>query len=272
MSRHFSQPDILPHVLPRQLRWAGLALVVAAIVAAGAVAYIAKQSSFAAWFLTYALAPERLLPLIGLGIACGLIGPRTFAGALGLFGLGIASGTAAHTWLTLTIYTLLGGTTHLSLTTPIGCLAIGLALVPGARLLGYVLPLAAFTEGVMLALAVFLTDPSFHDPLYTWTPLLAAIWIIVAIALTLQAFRGGWILIFGRIVGSWLVAVGLLYGGASLLPVLKPPPPPEDTSLESTRGAELNQSLHSGAAPQQLERTQPQTGSFFGGARQRTPQ
>jgi hypothetical protein len=147
-----------------------------------------------------------------------------------------------------------------------------MALIPGARILGYVLPFAAFTEGVMLALAVFLTDPSFHDPLYTWTPVLAAIWIIIAVALTLQAFRGGWSLIFGRIMGSWLVAVGLLYGGASLLPVFKPPPPPEDTSRESTRGAELNQSLRSGTTTEQLERTPPQSESFFGGATQRPPQ
>ncbi len=151
-------------------------------------------------------------------------------------------GFAMQGWFISTIYTIVEGPTHLFLTGPISCLVIGLALVPRARLLAWLLPGAAIVQGAMLALAVFLTDPSLHDPLFVWTPLLAAFWIAGAVALTLQAFRRRWFAIFGRILGSWLVAVGLLYGGAALLPVLKPPPPPADTSRESTRGAELMQS------------------------------
>jgi len=262
----------MPRVLITRFRWAGVALAAAGALAAAALAYTAKQSSFAGWFLTYAIAPERALPLVGLGIACGIVRVPVLGLTLALFGLGIVIGMAAHDWLILTIFTVLEGTTHLSLTTPIGCLAIGLALVPGARVLSCMLPLAAFTEGVMLALAVFLTDPSLHDPIFVWTPLLAAIWIVIAVASTLQAFRGNWGVIFGRIAGSWLVAVGLLYGGVSLLPILKPPPPPEDTSQESTRGAELKQSIQGDAGPQQLERAQPRTGTFVGGDTLRPPQ
>jgi hypothetical protein len=81
--------------------------------------------------------------------------------------------------------------------------------VPGVRLL----PVVAIIEGTMLSLAVFLTDLSLHNSLFVWTPPLAAILITGAVALTLQAFRRGWLAIFGRIFGSWLVAVGLLYGG-----------------------------------------------------------
>jgi hypothetical protein len=42
----------------------------------------------------------------------------------------------------------------------------------------------------------------------------------------LRAFRRGWFSIFGRILGSWLLAIGLLYGGASLVPPKRQPPPP----------------------------------------------
>lgn len=272
MFRHFSAFDLLPRVLLTRLRWIGPALAAAGVFAAAAVAYAAKQNSFAAWFLAYALAPERAFPLIGLGIACGLVGAPVFALALALFGLGIASGMATHDWLILAIYTALEGTTHLSLTSPIGCLAIGLALLSGVRLLVWLLPFCAFIEGVTLAVAVFLTDPSLHNSHFIWAPLLAAIWIVVGVALTLQAFRGRWSPIFARIVGSWLVTVGLLYGGASLLPILKPSPPPEDTSLESIRGAELKESLHPPAGPEQFERLQPEPDTFSGGAGRLPPQ
>jgi hypothetical protein len=220
------------------------------LVAIAVTAWLARESPFARWFLLEALAPERVLPLIGLGAACGLVGTRSFGAALLLFGLGILVGSVEQDWLLWVLYNLPGGPTYLFLTGPISCLAVGLALVPGARLLPWLLPIGSIVAGAMLSLAVFLTDPSLHDPAFIGTPLLAAFWIVAAVALTVRAFWRGWFGIFGRILGSWLVAVGLLYGGASLLPVLKPPPPPIDTSKESTRGAEINRSISGRPAPE----------------------
>jgi hypothetical protein len=271
LSLRFSQSDARARVLAAGLRWCGPALFAFGLIGIAAMALMARVSPFAGWFLLHALAPERLLPLIGLGTACGLVGAPIFAVTLALFVLGIAGGLAMQGWLISTIYTIAEGPTYLFLTGPISCLAIGLALVPGARLLPWLLPLAAFIAGTMLALAVFLTDPSLHDPLYVLTPTLAAIWITGAVALTLQVFRRGWFAIFGRILGSWLVAVGLLYGGASLLPILKPPPPLTDTSQESTRGAELKQSNRHPLGSEPLRPAQPQPDSFSGGIKRLPP-
>jgi hypothetical protein len=246
-------PDARAGVFATAQKWSGPALAALGLIAIAAIVLLARESPFARWIFTHALAPERVLPLVGLGAACGLVGARVFGAGLLLFGLGIVGGFVAQDWLLGTLYAVLRGPTHLFLTGPISCLAIGLALVFGARLLPWLLPMAAMVAGAMLAIAIFLTDPSLHDPAYTWTPVLAAFWIVAAASLTLRAFWRGWFPIFGRILGSWLVAIGLLYGGASLMPRIKPPPPPTDTSQESTRGIERDRTIPGLPVPDQPE-------------------
>ena len=231
------------------------------LLGAASTALLAGENPFARWILSDVFAPERLLAQIGLGAACGLVSARISGAALLLFGLGIVAGSIGQDWLLWVLYNVPEGPTQLFLTGPIAYLAIGLALVPGARLLPWLLPVAAIIAGAMLSLAIMLTDPSLHDPAFTWTPMLAAFWIVVAVSLTLRAFRRGWFPIFGRILGSWLVAIGLLYGGASLLPILRSPPPPTDTSQESTRGAEMNRTIPALPVP-------PQPGFVPGGIEQ----
>jgi hypothetical protein len=226
-------------------------LVAVGLVGIAVTALMAKESPFARYFLLEALAPERALPLIGLGAACGQVGTRSFSAALLMFGLGILLGSAGQDWLLWVLYNLPGGPIYLFLTGPISCLAIGVALVPGARLLRWLLPISSIVAGAMLSLAIFLNDPSLHEPAFIFTPVLAAFWIVAAVALTVRALRRRWFAIFGRILGSWLVAIGLLHGGASLLPVLKPPPPTTDTSRESTRGAEINRTIPGRPEPEQ---------------------
>jgi hypothetical protein len=118
-----------------------------------------------------------------------------------------------------------GAATHLFLTVPIGYLATGAALVASARWREWLAPICAAIFGAMLGLTTRLTDPSLHEPAFTWVPLLTACWIVAAVALTLRAFRRGWLSTVGRIFGSWLLAIGLLYGGVSLAPPKAGPPP-----------------------------------------------
>ncbi len=235
-----SQPDARAGVVSTAIKkWSGPVLAALGLVGIAVVAVLAKKSPFAGWVLTEVFAPERVLPLIGLGVACGLVGARVFAATLVLFALGIAAGSVGQDWLLWVLYNVPEAPTHLFLTGPISCLAIGLALIPGAWLLPWLLPMVSIVLGAMLSLAIMLTDPSLHDPVFTWTPLLAAFWIVAAVSFTLHAFWHRWFQIFGRILGSWLLAIGLLYGGAELAPAFNPPPPPSDTMQESTRGAEI---------------------------------
>ena len=196
------------------------------LIAVAAAALAANASPLARWMLTETLAPARVLPLIGLGAAFALIGARATIIAVLLFALGIAGGLVAQDRLLAILDLVPRAATHLFFTGPISYLAAGAALVAGARWREWLTPPAALIFGAMLALAIKLTDPSLHEPAYTWTPVLIAFWIVAAVTLTLRAFRRGWFTIFGRILGSWLLAIGLLYGGASLVPPKRQPPPP----------------------------------------------
>jgi hypothetical protein len=195
------------------------------LIAIAAVALFAGQSPLARWTLSETLAPARVLPLLGLGAAFALIGARPLLAALVLFALGIAGGLLAEDRLLWALDTVPGAATHLFLTVPIAYLAAGAALIASARWREWLGPLCAAIFGAMLGLTIKLTDPSLHEPAYSWTPALIALWMVGAVSLTLRAFRRGWFAIFGRILGSWLVAIGLLYGGASVVPKRQPPPP-----------------------------------------------
>lgn len=195
------------------------------LIAVAAAALVANENPLARWTLTETLAPARVLPLIGLGAAFALIGARATIIAVLLFALGIAGGLVAQDRLLAILDLVPRAATHLFFTGPISYLAAGAALVAGARWREGLTPAAALIVGAMLALTIKLTDPSLHEPAYTWTPVLIAFWIVAAVTLTLRAFRRGWFAIFGRILGSWLLAIGLLYGGASLVPPKRQPSP-----------------------------------------------
>ena len=231
MSPHSSPPD----VRTAALTWSGPALAALGLFAVAALTFIPalRESPLARWGLMETLAPASVLPLVGLGAAFGLIGARAFVAALVLLAIGIASGLFAEDWLLWVLDTVPRAGTHLFLTGPISYLAAGAALVFSARVRSYVTPATAAIFGAMLGLTIRLTDPSLHEPAFTWTPVLIAFWIVAAVSLPLRSFWRGWFPIFGRILGSWLLAIGLLYGGASLVPQRRLPAPPTAGTPES---------------------------------------
>jgi hypothetical protein len=210
-------------------------LAAVGLIAVAAVAFLPalRENPFTRWILMETLAPVRVLPLIGLGAAFGLIGLRALIAALLLLAIGIAGGLFAEDWLLWMLDVVPRAATHQFLTGPISYLAAGVALVSSARLRPYVAPAAATIFGAMLGLTIKLTDPSLHEPAFTWTPVLIAFWIVASVSLPLRAFRRRWFPIFGRILGSWLLAIGLLYGGASLVQQQQLPTMPTDGTPRS---------------------------------------
>jgi hypothetical protein len=205
--------------------WSGPALAAcgAIVLAAIELAPSTAHSTLAWWIRTGMLSPVRVLPMLGFGIALALAGFRLRIAALVLFGLGIAAGFLTEDRFVALLAAFPQAANQDFLTGPISCLVVGLALALGAWLRRTMLPFVAIVAGAMLVYAITVTDPSLHDPAFPLAGLSIALWIILATALTVHAFRRDWFVIPSRIVGSWLIAIGLLYGGVSLMPRSKPP-------------------------------------------------
>ncbi|MBP0616223.1 hypothetical protein [Jiella mangrovi] len=189
------------------------------------------------WWIAYGpLAPERAMPLAALGAAFGLIGWRARVAALAAFGLGIAGGFYGEiTWLALLGH-LPAAAGHDFYAGPGSCIAAGAALISGRRLRPVATPLASLVIGTLWALWIRLLDPTLHDLKISVAGVLVAVALIVAIASTVAAFRGNWMFVAAPICGSWLLAIGLLYGGSYLATKppslnLPPPAPARDSSM-----------------------------------------
>ena len=228
------------------------ALGLAAIAAAALLPGL-RESPLGQWTLMETLAPARVLPLIGLGAAFGLLAGRAIIAALLLFGIGVVIGLVAEDRLLWALDSVPRAATYLFMTGPISYLAAGAALVASKRRRSIVAPVAAIIVGAMLALIIKLTDPSLHEPVFTWTPVLIAVWMVVSVSLSLRAFRRAWFVVAGRILGSWLIAIGLLYGGVSLVPKRNLQVPP---STEPTEPPDLTQSPGDDPRLPSLDRSQ----------------
>ncbi|MBZ9708850.1 hypothetical protein LB543_19200 [Mesorhizobium sp. ESP7-2] len=216
---------------PGALRWSGplLAFLGIASICALILETRSERTVTTWWILNSGLSAERVMPLAGLGVAIALARGRHVAVALATFLLGVVLGIAFRDRYLAIMADVPGVTTHLFLTGPVSALTAGLLLILPARVRRWILPVGAMLIGAMLGVATTLTDPTLHDPAISMIATLIGLWILAAIGLSGHAFWHGWFPIAARILGSWLIAIGLLLGGAAIAskpPVLAPPPPP----------------------------------------------
>ena len=205
-------------------KWSGPALAALGLLGTAIIALLPVQSIFRWWMFSSALAPERVLPLVGIGVALALVGFGYCLAALVLFGSGIIFGFLAEGWLLSALEKIPQATNHQFLTGPISSLAVGFALMlPGVRLRSWLLLAAAVVTASLLAVAIKVTDPNVDDTAIPLAGAVIGIWIVVAVSLTARVFWRGWFSIPARIFGSWLVAIGMLYGAVSLTPKRNPP-------------------------------------------------
>lgn len=219
-------------------RWAGPALVMLGLagIAVLSLEPPGHRSTLGWWIFSSALAYEHILPLIGLGAALALVSLRYRIAAFALFSLGIALGLMFAASFVSAVALIPGAVTHHFLTGPISSTAVGLSLAVPRWVRGWALPVvSAMIAGAMCAVAIRVTDPNVQDPVIARVGIAVALWILTAVCLTASAFLQSWFETAGRILGSWLIAIGLLYGGASIIPPRRLSPPPQLPSSPLSR-------------------------------------
>lgn len=206
-----------------------------ALGAAGAALLAAHNAAdgdmLTRWVLLGPLGVERLLPLAGLGVALSFTPRPVFLLSLGAYGAGALGGWHGQAVFVALMAPVPHAAEHLFLTGPIAAALAGLLLLLPRRGAAVLAPLFAASAGFLHMVAMRLTDPTLHDPSVGPIGFLLAAWALLAVALTARAFSPGWLRIAARILGSWLLAIGCLAGGASLAPRRAPPAPPPATAL-----------------------------------------
>jgi hypothetical protein len=208
------------------------------LLGAIALAPVAPESPLLWWIKNSVLTLERLLPLFCLGAAFGIVSVRVHVVAFALFVIGICFGFLSQNWLLGLLIKIPQAPMHHFLTGPIATITIGLALIAGARLRPIILPAVAFIAGSATSLAIVVSDPSLHNPTNAIVGISIVFWIVGSVSLTVRPFRRPWFNVFAPILGSWLIAIGALYGAAALIPkrsvpLMEPMPTP---GLDSTPG------------------------------------
>jgi hydrogenase/urease accessory protein HupE len=183
----------------------------------------AERSPFEEGLLTAIRAYERALALFGLGLALArqTVVPRW--SSVAALTVGIAAGTAGEG--NLANSALVGDPLFvLALPGPVACLIAGLALALPPILQKWLLPVFAAVVGCLIGIAIGLAAPAGSVFAFSAGGALAGLWIAVAPALLFQSAQRPWARILVRILGSWLIAIGLLLGGVRII-ASKPPPP-----------------------------------------------
>ncbi|WP_330647268.1 hypothetical protein RPE78_14685 (plasmid) [Thioclava litoralis] len=198
----------------------------------GAALLVAMQLSEAIslWVSQSALSAPMLLTLAALGFAAVPLARQGKAASFVGWALGFGLGLWAHVGLMALIEPLPGAVSHKFYTLPIGALALGLVLAPGQWLTQRLLPVAALISGGSYAVALKLSDPSSGgDPTIALSGLGLGVWILLCAACLGRIIPPRGTVIGTRIIGSWLIAIAVLYGSLGLIGNRLASPVPADT-------------------------------------------
>ena len=138
----------------------------------------------------------------------------------------------------------------LFLIAPIAVMLAGVVLWLPARARRIGAPLAAGVVGFSLSLFIGLDDFGIGIQEFTLTAVLGALWILLAPGLLLRNFRGPWLTIPARIIGSWLVVIGIIVMVSLYVPLGNDAPALADPSMpDSGLNAGQNGQLDAPALP-----------------------
>jgi hypothetical protein len=213
-------------------RWLGLALGSAgAIMLYAVVRASPADDTLRFWMLSQGIRPQHLLPLAGIGAALGLATPRLrLVGAFASL-VGAALAFLLYRPLLEPLWAIPNIATHQFLVAPASAIAAGMALLCTRRCATLVLPVSSFAIGMATALHGVVSDPSLGTIVVRVAGGGVALWMVGSIMLIASSLKtAGWSGPAASIFGSWLCAIGLIYGSFVLIPKHSAYPNPDALS------------------------------------------
>ena len=200
------------------LKYSGPVSIVVGIIIVTVFIFFNPTSSnvVSTWIVFDALTVSQVLPFLGLGIGLSLVNRIMLIFSISFFIIGYILALVNYSMIWIYFANSADVSQHLYLTLPIASFCSGILLVSPNFLRKYLVLVVCIVVGAMLAITVKLTDPTLHDPIIPQLGFIIALWIILSTMLTVKSFHRAWFSVAIRILGSWLLASSLLYGGTAL--------------------------------------------------------
>jgi hydrogenase/urease accessory protein HupE len=214
-----------------------------------------ERLPFEEGLLAAALAYERAFALLGLGLALARQpGPRRWLSFL-VAAAGIASGIAGEYAFADSKF-VAGHLLVLNLPGPLVCVLAGLALALPLSLQSWILPALAAAAGILVGLAIGLSTPAGEAVAFASGAALAGLSIAAIPVLVFPPIRAGWARILTRILGSWLIAIGVMLGGLRVITAKPELPPlaPASRTVTPPASSSLPQAVPPSVAPRPIKR------------------
>jgi len=203
--------------------------VAVALLGAGALAVAigrgpAGRSGIEDGLVSAVLAYERVLALLGMGLgAARQTGLPRWSSVVAV-AVGIAAGIVGEADVANSTFV----ANHLfliALPGPAASIVAGLGLAAPLQAQKWILPCMAAVIGGLIGLAIGFAAPAGEMLGFSTGATLGCLWIAATPALLLPPLRITWTRILVQILGSWLIAIGVMLGAARLIPATRPPEP-----------------------------------------------
>lgn len=120
---------------------------------------------------------------------------------------------------------------ELFLIAPIAVMLSGVVLWLPAGARRIAAPIAAFVVGFSFSLFLGLDDFGIGIKEFAFSAVIGALWILLVPGLMLRPFRGAWLTIPARIIGSWLMVIAVIVTVSLYVPLSPDAPPLADPSV-----------------------------------------
>lgn len=254
-------------------RWAFLAFILGVSIVAASLVIPHEFAFFELGYLFTLSIYDLVLAMLGLSIAIGLAERRSEVVAILL--AFIASIAPMLLFFDPIFHAILQSPLghELFLIAPVAVMLSGLVLWLPASLRRFAAPVSASIVGFSLSLFIGLDDFGIGIKEFAFSAVLGAVWILAVPGLMLRPFRGAWLTIPARIIGSWLMVIAVIVtvslyvpfspDAPPLAPPLADPTEPDGgTSLDAPALPPLDPAVEEGLmeAPESFGDVQPDGG------------